>query len=185
MAIHSGTVDIQDNDVDQNVSIVLDPEQADIVAGGNATIHLDGNRGDITLRNADCAEEFDAAGDEVDPGTVVVLDDGRLQQSSAAYDKRVAGIVSGAGEFKPALVLDRRPSVSPRTPVALMEKAYCKVDASFSAVEVGDLLTTSPTPGQAMKADDPLLRAFGAVIGKALRPLKQGAGMIPVLVALQ
>jgi hypothetical protein len=49
---------------------------------------------------------------------------------------------------------------------------------------MGDLLTTSPTPGHAMKADDPL-KAFGAVIGKALRPLDEGEGLIPILIALQ
>jgi hypothetical protein len=51
-------------------------------------------------------------------------------------------------------------------------------------IEVGDLLTTSPTPGHAMKATDPV-RAFGAVIGKALRALGDGQGLIPILVALQ
>jgi len=49
---------------------------------------------------------------------------------------------------------------------------------------VGDLLTTSPTPGHAMRADDPG-RAFGAVLGKALRPLADGQGLVPILVALQ
>jgi len=65
-----------------------------------------------------------------------------------------------------------------------MGKVYCKVDAQYSAIGVGDLLTTSETPGHAMKAIDPL-KAFGAVIGKALRPLQSGQGTIPVLVALQ
>ena len=36
----------------------------------------------------------------------------------------------------------------------------------------------------AMKADDPR-KAFGAVIGKALRPLGEGQGLIPILIALQ
>jgi len=35
-----------------------------------------------------------------------------------------------------------------------------------------------------MKAADPQ-RAFGAVLGKALRPLVSGRGAIPVLVALE
>ena len=35
-----------------------------------------------------------------------------------------------------------------------------------------------------MKAEDPT-KAFGAVIGKALGSIKEGLGMIPVLVALQ
>ena len=55
-------------------------------------------------------------------------------------------------------------------PVALVGKVYCKVDASYSPIEVGDLLTTSLTPGHAMKANDHV-KAFGAVIGKALRRL--------------
>ena len=63
-------------------------------------------------------------------------------------------------------------------------KVYCRVDAQYAPIEVGDLLTTSPTPGHAMKASDPL-KAFGSVIGKALRPLQSGQAMIPVLVALQ
>jgi hypothetical protein len=142
--------------------------------------------GDIRLLNADCAEEFDIAQSEsVDPGTVVVLgEEGAVLPSHQAYDKRVAGIVSGAGDYQPALVLDRRPTGQNRLPIALMGKVYCKVDATYGPVEIGDLLTTSPTPGHAMKADDPM-KAFGAVIGKALRPLLAGQGMIPVLVALQ
>jgi hypothetical protein len=46
------------------------------------------------------------------------------------------------------------------------------------------MLTTSPTPGHAMKAIDPL-KAFGSVIGKALRPLDSGQGLMPILVNLQ
>ncbi len=65
-----------------------------------------------------------------------------------------------------------------------MGKVCCKVDAQYSPIEVGDLLTTSPTSGHAMKATDPL-KAFGSVIGKALRPLTAGQGMIPILIALQ
>jgi len=65
-----------------------------------------------------------------------------------------------------------------------MGKAYCKVDATHAAIQIGDLLTTSPMKGHAMKAEDPY-KAFGAVIGKALGSLNEGLGMIPVLVALQ
>jgi hypothetical protein len=36
----------------------------------------------------------------------------------------------------------------------------------------------------AMKAEDPQ-KAFGAVIGEALRPLGNGQGLIPILIALQ
>lgn len=142
--------------------------------------------GDIRLTNADCAEDFNIGSDLiVEPGTVMVLgDEGALYPSEQAYDTRVAGVISGAGDYKPGIVLDKRVSTRKRQPIALLGKVYCKVDASYAAIEVGDLLTTSPTPGHAMKADDPF-RAFGSVIGKALRPLKGGKELIPVLIALQ
>ena len=169
--------------------IVIFPSSATDTNSGStaqASIHLDGNAGDITLRNADCAEEFDiASASALDAGTVMVLDaGGALRESTEAYDKKVAGVLSGAGEYRPGIVLDRKGPRENRRPLALVGKVYCKVDATCAPVEVGDLLTTSPTPGHAMKAEDPL-RAFGAVIGKALRPLKEGKGLIPILVALQ
>jgi hypothetical protein len=142
--------------------------------------------GDIRLLNADCAEDFDIAeADLVEPGTVMVLgEEGVLYPSQQAYDKRVAGVISGAGDYKPGLILDKQQSRSNRKPIALLGKVYCKVDASYAPIEVGDLLTTSDIPGRAMKVTDPL-KAFGAVIGKALRPLKEGHGLIPILIALQ
>ncbi|MEZ4864884.1 MAG: hypothetical protein R3C14_26460 [Caldilineaceae bacterium] len=178
------------------------------------TLEVNGNilaTGDVRLEGADCAEEFDvAAVSTLTPGTVMVIgDEERLQQSTAAYDKRVAGVLSGAGAYRPGIVLDRQtttqdpsgqdpsgqdpsgqdpsgqdPSIQPRMPLALSGKVYCKVDAHFGPIAVGDLLTTSPTPGHAMKAAD-AMQAFGAVIGKALRPLPEGQGLIPILIALQ
>ena len=142
--------------------------------------------GDISLTNADCAEDFDIAGlEKVEPGTVMVINsESALQQSDRAYDKRVAGVISGACNYKPGLILDKQQTANNRMPIALMGKVYCKVDAQYAPIEVGDLLTTSPTPGHAMKANDPL-KSSGAVIGKALRPLETGQGLIPILVALQ
>ncbi|HKB68627.1 MAG TPA: hypothetical protein VKC61_22385 [Pyrinomonadaceae bacterium] len=151
-----------------------------------AKIWIKGSTGDILLQNGDCAEDFDVSeSQELEPGTVMVLDQaGRLEQSKGAYDKKVAGVISGAGEYKPGIVLDKKQSQNRRLPVALLGKVYCKVDAQYSSIEVGDLLTSSPTPGHAMKAKD-TLKAFGAVIGKALRPLAAGTGLIPILIALQ
>jgi hypothetical protein len=143
--------------------------------------------GDIRLTTGqDCAEDFEVAGAaNIEPGTVMVIEeDGALRQSDHEYDKKVAGVVSGAGEYKPAIILGRQHALHNRLPIALLGKVYCKVDAQFSPIEVGDLLTTSETPGHAMKAADPA-RALGTLIGKALRPLREGQGMIPILVALQ
>jgi hypothetical protein len=141
---------------------------------------------DIVLANADCAEDFNVSEVAlVEPGTVMVLGENEiLQPSCQAYDKRVAGVISGAGDYKPGIILDKQVSQQRRLPVALLGKVFCKVDAQFGAIEVGDLLTTSSTPGHAMRVNDQL-KAFGTVIGKALRPFEEGQGLIPILIALQ
>ena len=144
------------------------------------------NKGDIRLSGADCAEEFNVSAlGTIVPGTVMVINaEGGLQPSDQPYDKKVAGVISGAGDYRPGLVLDNRPSDDRRMPIALMGKVYCKVDAQYAAIDVGDLLTTSPTPGHAMKAGD-RDKAFGSVLGKALRAAGEGQVLIPVLVSLQ
>jgi hypothetical protein len=155
---------------------------------GKDSIELNGSSGDIVLNNADCAEDFDICQSElsqVEPGTVMVIDSvNTLRVSSKPYDKRVAGVVSGAGDCKPGLVLDKRQSNDRRKSISLMGKVNCKVDATYSSIEIGDLLTTSSTIGHAMRVNDPL-KGFGAVIGKALQPLKAGQGIIAILVSLQ
>jgi len=56
-----------------------------------------------------------------------------------------------------------------------------KVDASYGAIQPGDLLTASPNPGYAMRAADP---KPGTIVGKALEALDAGTGTIKVLVTL-
>jgi hypothetical protein len=139
--------------------------------------------GDLVLTGADLAEQFTAEG-ICEPGSVVVLSGGdRVRMSDTPYDRKVAGVVSGAGSYRPALVMDRRESTG-RRPLAMTGKVWCRVDAGFGPVRVGDLLTTSATPGHAMLASD-RQRAFGAVIGKALADLDSGCALVPVLVSLQ
>lgn len=168
---------------------------AQTYASGKAAGHFEGDvevngnvqvSGDILLANQDCAEDFEVtASERIDPGAVVIINpNGALSLSNTAYDKRVAGVVSGAGNCKPGIVLGRRRVQHNKMPVALVGKVYCKVDAGYSPIELGDLLTSSETPGHAMRASDQA-RAFGAVIGKALGSLQEGRGLIPVLVALQ
>ena len=182
-------------------TIRLDGKYGNIALGGNGqdgdifirdqngtdTIRLDGNSGDIQLLNADCAEEFELVdGVVAAPGTVVEICPGRqVAPSQSAYNQRVVGVVSGAGDYKPGIVLDRqRENGRLRVPVALMGKVFCRVDAQHEPIVAGDLLTTSPTSGHAMKVTSPH-RALGAIIGKALEDLPQGQGLIPILVALQ
>ncbi len=153
---------------------------------GAASIHLDGQSGDILLRNADCAEEFEVTDSEaIEAGSIVSLaGDGKLHLARHPYDRKVAGVVSGGGDSRPGIILARDPTRRGRLPVALVGRVHCWVDAGYAPVEVGDLLTTSATPGHAMRADDST-RAFGSVIGKAMGSLRSGAGLVPVLVALQ
>ena len=160
-----------------------------LTAVGSPAGHFDGDvevTGDIRLVNQDVAEDFDVqdvAG--IEPGAVMVFDtDGKLRPCRQPYDKKVAGVIAGAGDFKPAIVLGKLPSAQGRLPIALVGKVYCRIDAQYGHVEVGDLLTTSSTPGYAMKATDPT-KAFGAVIGKALRAIDTGQALIPILIALQ
>jgi hypothetical protein len=163
-------------------------------SSGNAgtfdgNVQVNGNvtcTGDIFLSGADCAEQFDVAGpDPIGEGSIVCTDGfGALVESCSQYDHKVVGVVAGAGKYRPGIVLDRQVSETPRVVISLMGKAYCKVDAEYGAIEAGDLLTSSCTPGHAMKATDPG-KAFGAVIGKALQSLASGKGLIPILVALQ
>lgn len=150
----------------------------------NTTLVIDGILGDIELMGADCAEEFEAA-EPSEPGAVMCLDDaGRLRPCVTAYDRRVVGVVSGAGGLRPALRLNSRPTTGHGAALALVGKVYCLVDAELAPIEIGDLLTTSATRGHAMKATSDR-ESFGAVLGKSLGPLRRGQGLVPVLIALQ
>ena len=134
----------------------------------------------------DYAEGFDVSDKTgIVSGAVLVIDPdhpGKLTTSSKPYDTRVAGIVAGAKGLNSGVRLgvdqfDYN--------VALAGRVYCNVDATEAAVEPGDLLTTSSTPGYAMRAMD-YARAQGATLGKAMERLEKGRrGLILVLVTLQ
>lgn len=176
---------IPESFIGRGAAMVVKTGSGDVLLSGNLAI----SRGkDITLAGADCAEQFEIAPAELEgaePGTVMVVGaEGALEACRRAYDTRVAGVVSGAGDYQPGIVLDRRDPSPSRRPIALLGKAFCKVDASEQPVRAGDLLTTSETPGHAMRATD-AARTPGAVLGKALRPLREGNGLIPILVGLR
>jgi hypothetical protein len=68
--------------------------------------------------------------------------------------------------------------------VALSGRVYVQADVSNGPIKPGDLLTSSTIPGHAMRVSDHA-RAQGAILGKAMTGLKEGKGMVLVLVTLQ
>jgi hypothetical protein len=142
-----------------------------------------------TTLGGDYAESIDVLGNRsaYEPGDVIVIDDsvtGKFNKSAEAYSKLVAGVYS----TKPGLVGRRvttdRPDKAAEVPMAMMGIVPTKVSTENGPIARGDLLVSSSTPGYAMKGTDHD-RLTGAVIGKALAPLKSGSGVIEVLLALQ
>lgn len=146
------------------------------------------------LGGSDVAEPFDVAApadglSKVEPGMVVVIDTahpGDLALSSMEYDSKVAGVISGANGLAPGMVLraEGQLHADGQHPVAMSGRVWVWCDAAAGAIAPGDRLTTSATPGHAMRADD-RSRSDGAVIGKAMTELKSGKGLVLVLVNLQ
>ncbi len=155
-------------------------------------------RGNILIQNSsgvnvaeigqglDYAEGFDVTeAADIGAGTVLVIDSdnpGKLTLSRSAYDSKVAGIVAGAKGLGSGVRLGIGQF---DYDVALAGRVYCNVDTTQAAVQAGDLLTTSPIPGYAMKATD-YDKARGAILGKAMQKLEHGQKeQILVLVTLQ
>lgn len=143
-----------------------------------------------TLRitgGADLSEPFAISEPQASPGSVLVIDTqhpGKLRLSASAYDKKVAGIVSGANGIESGISMTQLdPPVAGRN-VALSGRVYVRANVSGGAVEPGDLLTTSDVAGEAMKVTN-YTRAQGAVLGKAMGGLASGSGLLLVLVTLQ
>jgi len=135
---------------------------------------------------ADLAEPFNTGG-HLPVGSLVIIDDtepGQLIPSTRAYDRRVAGVVSGANNIRPGVSLEQLGSGERRQQVALSGRVFALADASNGPIRPGDLLTTSGEPLHAMRATD-LHKAQGAIIGKAMSRLDSGSGLVLVLVSLQ
>ena len=138
---------------------------------------------------SDLAEHFNVTGDAtLEPGSVVCIDPanaGALMLSHESYDRKVAGIVSGAGDLGTGMTMSQEGhEMNGSCPVALTGRVYVKADAMSGPIAPGDLLTTSSTPGHAMAVKD-YTQAQGAIIGKAMTALDSGTGLVLVLVSLQ
>ena len=177
-------------------NIVIDENE--IMARNNgaaAKLYLNNGSGNVVVSvleitgGSDLAEPFEVAGAEsVEPGIVVAIDPehpGQLRIANKAYDRTVAGIVSGANGINPGMTMSQEgTSADGSILVALTGRVYVWADASNGLIKPGDLLTTSKMPGHAMKVTD-YSRAHGAILGKAMSSLDQGTGLVLVLVTLQ
>jgi len=159
----------------------------------NVTGNLVQNSGTTTVcvltitGGCDLAEPFAMSTRQVPKGSVVVIDEqhpGHLKQSASAYDKKVAGVVSGANGINTGLTLSQQGITENGQNVALSGRVYAMADTSNGPIQPGDLLTTSDRPGHCMKVTEPG-KAQGAIIGKAMTGLTDGPGLVLVLVTLQ
>ncbi|HUU95952.1 MAG TPA: hypothetical protein VM487_09430 [Phycisphaerae bacterium] len=148
----------------------------------NGTVSVDV----LEITGADVAEKFPVS-EEVKPGMVVAIDadnPGQLCLARGAYNRRVAGVVSGAGNIPTGTILGNLPGCEDDPPIALSGRVWVYGDATEQPIVPGDLLTTAAHPGHAMKVTD-YEKAQGAVLGKAMTGLEEGTGLVLVLVNLQ
>jgi hypothetical protein len=129
---------------------------------GNATISgtLTTNAGSF-----DVAEDYPTKDQTIAPGDVLSVDQnnsGEVQKTTTSYDHTIIGVYS----TKPGFRLSENNGTikgDKAVPVALTGRVPVKVDLEGGAIHEGDYLTSSSTPGVAMKATKP-----GQVLGKAL-----------------
>ena len=89
-----------------------------------------------------------------------------------------------ANGIHPGIALQQEGALEGGQNVALSGRVYVRADTSNGAIKPGDLLTTSSSPGRAMKVTNHT-RAAGAILGKAMTGLSKDNGMVLVLVTLQ
>jgi hypothetical protein len=135
---------------------------------------------------ADFAEQLPVRGNEKDyePGDVLVISvetDRAVELSTQPFATAVIGVYS----TQPAVLAGAPDQNDPLAgiPVAITGIVPCKVSAENGPIHRGDLLVTSSTPGYAMRAG--VNPPQGTVLGKAMGELKDGTGVIQVLVTLQ
>lgn len=141
------------------------------------------------VAGSDFAETFTVESGTCEPGDVVVLGGtgGRvIRKCSEPNDPRLVGVYS----TRPGILgADKggETRVDPGDiPVAITGIVPTKVSCENGPVAPGDMLTTSSMRGYAMKATGVLVNGItiyptGSILGKALRGLEQGEGVIEVL----
>lgn len=126
----------------------------------------------------DLAEQYSVDDSTIEPGDVVSLNPQKeafVTKSTGTYDAKLLGVVATA----PGMILGDQEGDNIRK-VSLAGRAPVKVSAENGPIEAGDLLTSSSTPGIAMKADP----TKGTTIGQALSAFAgPGAGTVTAFIA--
>lgn len=144
----------------------------------NGEVYADGS---YNTPAADFAELL-PAGENLEPGDVLAVGlDGQLIRSDEAYQPSVVGVHSTKPGFLGGVTEDV--DHVNKIPLAVVGVVPVKVSAENGAIQPGDLLVASDTPGHAMRAGEEPPQ--GTVIGKALASLQQDAGVIQMLATLQ
>lgn len=136
-----------------------------VAASGTSTIYTGSYVIAYKVSGADLAEIYYTEGmSGAPPGTLMRLDpsfEAGVKQSVSPYDPSLLGIVS----TKPGAVLGDARAKGGGHPVALAlaGRVPVRVSTENGAIEPGDYLTSSSTPGVAMKATHP-----GFVVAQAL-----------------
>jgi hypothetical protein len=151
-------------------------------SGTSTIVRAGGQMIAYKISGADLAEAYYTKDNTIMPGDVVQIDGtlpAGVKKSTSAYNGQALGIVS----TQPGMILgDPTDALSGNKPVllALNGRVPVKISMENGPVEAGDYLTTSSTPGYAMKAT----RA-GPTIGKALESYTgSGNGVVLAFVEL-
>lgn len=140
------------------------------------------NRIDVSLvkLGADLAENYYTNDKSIAPGDVVTIDGSLpagVKKSDKPYDDQLLGVVS----TEPGSVLDDGIGLSfgRAVPIALAGRVPVRVSVENGAIKPGDSLTSSSTPGVAMKATK-----SGTVVGISLGSF-EGDGIGRVLIFVE
>ena len=144
------------------------------------------------VAGSDFAEALPVKGGKLgyEPGDVLVISrgaGGSVEKSSSRYDRSAIGVYSTRPGFVGADKNGDTRMDPDDVPVAITGIVPTKVTAENGPIDAGDLLTTSSTPGHAMKAKPVSVAGVeiyptGTILGKALEPLAGERGVIRVLV---
>jgi hypothetical protein len=137
---------------------------------GNATV-----TGSLTTGGSDIASVYGSTDDTLTAGDVVSLDSQNkngVVKATTGYDNTLLGVMS----THPGVNLTDTVNGTPVS-VAFSGKATVKVTDANGAIHAGDYLTSSTTPGVAMKAT-----TAGQVLGRALEDFNSGTGTIMAVI---